>query len=94
MDQEKKLRDKFHTHHFAFLPSHFYNQLVDKVPVLSLEGKTNEFSFPDLTDCNDVICEPDPFSVFGPASADRINSSKQLEKEIEGLSEQVEMLKI
>jgi len=51
---EKERRNSFILNHVQYLPSHFWPQLKDLTPTLTLEGKADELKFPDLKSCDDI----------------------------------------
>ena len=61
IDTEKDRRTNFVNSQVQYLPSHFWPQLKEMPPHLSLDGHAKEYDFPDLKNCQDIKCEENLF---------------------------------
>lgn len=90
IEKEKERRTNFINQQIQYLPSHFWPQLKDMPGTLSYESASKELELPDLRNCTDVKCEENLFGNLGAASSD---SSDLDVKQMESLTEEVDLLK-
>lgn len=65
MEVEKERRNTFINNHVQYLPSHFWPQLKEQVPLLMLDGVAKELDFPDFSKCVDIKVPENLFEGFG-----------------------------
>lgn len=69
IDVEKERRNTFISNHVQYLPSHFWPQLKEQVPLLTLDGVAKELDFPDFSKCVDIKIPENLFEGLGSDTA-------------------------
>jgi molecular chaperone GrpE (heat shock protein) len=63
-----------------YLPSHFWPQLKDMPPTLTIDGPSREHEFPDLKSCSEIKFDENLFKDLGGSASDaNIIDIKQIE---------------
>ena len=65
IETEKDKRNSFINNQVQYLPSHFWPQLKEPTPTLSLQGQPYELKFPDFTGSSEVKCDIKIFESMG-----------------------------
>ena len=68
IDTEKDRRNSFINNQVQYLPSHFWPQLKEPTPTLTLQGHPSELKFPDLTLYSEIKCDTQLFASLGNLS--------------------------
>lgn len=96
IETEKDKRNSFINNQVQYLPSHFWPQLKEPTPTLSLQGQPFELKFPDFTSSTEIKCDTKIFESMGATlsgggfsqSLDQAHAID--EKQLENLQEDLE----
>lgn len=61
IEKEKEKRSSFVNGQIQYLPSHFWPQLKDMPPLLTIDGPNRDHEFPDLRSTSEIKCEENLF---------------------------------
>lgn len=67
IELEKDRRKSFVNSQVQYLPSHFWPELKEMPPHLSLDGHAKEYEFPDFKNCPEIKCDENLFEQMGAA---------------------------
>jgi hypothetical protein len=90
IDNEKERRNSFINNQVQYLPSHYWPQLKEMTPKLTLEGSPKEFDFPDFSRCSDIQVPDNLFASFSESSPIAPLKGDESAAQLEHIQEELE----
>lgn len=89
IEKEKDRRQNFVNSQMQYLPSHYWPQLKEMPPHLSLDGHPKEYDFPDLKNCPDIKCDENLFDSLSSLTQENTEAGLDI-KQLENLQEELD----